>query len=152
MTDPIAIYRAIQGQAKSEQARTGRPFDTSKLFTRHLLESFLDRLTKTEHSSDFVLKGGILLAAYVVCRTAGQITGGWLVRRTLVPGLPREVGLHLTSPGVVAIALALDARGSAAAEAAGLLLPVVVFGTLASEILSWLFAPAEAAPPGGRTR
>lgn len=73
MTDPIVIYRTIQGQAKSEQARTGQPVDTSKLFTRHLLESFLDRLTKTEHSSDFVLKGGILLAAYGVRRPTKDI-------------------------------------------------------------------------------
>lgn len=72
MTDPIVIYRVIQGQAKSEQARTGRPVDTSKLFTRHLLESF-DRLTKTEHSSDFVLRGGILLAAYGVRRPTKDI-------------------------------------------------------------------------------
>ncbi|HEY5858094.1 MAG TPA: nucleotidyl transferase AbiEii/AbiGii toxin family protein [Aldersonia sp.] len=35
---------------------------------RHLLESFLDRLTRTVHAEDFVLKGGILLAAYGVRR------------------------------------------------------------------------------------
>lgn len=73
MTSSIAIYRTIQGRARAEQARTGRPVDTSKLFTRHLLESFLDRLTKTEHSSDFVLKGGILLAAYGIRRPTKDI-------------------------------------------------------------------------------
>ena len=88
----------------------------------------------------------VLVTAYVVCRTAGQIAGGWLVRRTLAPELPPELGLHLASPGIVAIAMALDATGSAAGGAAGLLLPVVVFGTLASEILSMFFSPAKAGP------
>jgi hypothetical protein len=31
---------------------------------RQALESFLDRLTQTVHVGDFVLQGGILLAAY----------------------------------------------------------------------------------------
>lgn len=66
--DAVAIYRAIQGQARSEQTKTGKPVDTSKLFTRHLLESFLDRLARSEHADDFVLKGGVLLAAYGVRR------------------------------------------------------------------------------------
>lgn len=92
MTDPIVIYRAIQGQAQSEQARTGRPVDTSKLFIRHLLESFLDRLTKTEHSSGFVLKGGILLAAYGVRRPTKDI-----VRRS--NQRPRESGASARGRG-----------------------------------------------------
>jgi hypothetical protein len=33
-----------------------------------MLESFLDRLTRTRHARDFVLKGGILLASYGVRR------------------------------------------------------------------------------------
>ena len=36
--------------------------------TRHLLESFLHRLTLTPHHDDFILKGGVLLAAYGVRR------------------------------------------------------------------------------------
>jgi len=88
----------------------------------------------------------VLVTAYVLCRIAGQIAGGRLVRRTLLPDLPTDLGLHLASPGIVAIAMALDATGSAAGGAAGLLLPVVVFGTLASEILSTLFSPTKAAP------
>lgn len=68
MTDPAVIYRAIQGRARSEASSSGRPPATEMLLTRHLLESFLDRLTKTDHAEDFVLKGGILLAAYNVRR------------------------------------------------------------------------------------
>jgi hypothetical protein len=37
---------------------------TQEYLTRHALESFLDRLTRTDHGADFVLKGGILLAGY----------------------------------------------------------------------------------------
>jgi hypothetical protein len=94
----------------------------------------------------------VLLTAYVICRTAGQIAGGWLVRRTLVPDLPPELGLHLASPGVVAIARALDASGGAAAGVAGLLLPVVVLGTVASEVLSRLFSPPTAVVEAGHLR
>lgn len=68
MTDPAVIYRAIQGRARSEASSSGRRPATEMLLTRHLLESFLDRLTKTDHAEDFVLKGGILLAAYNVRR------------------------------------------------------------------------------------
>jgi len=73
MTDPAEIYRAIQGRARSEAARTGRPVATEKLLTRHLLESFLDRLARTDHGGDFVLKGGILLAAYGVRRPTKDV-------------------------------------------------------------------------------
>jgi Nucleotidyl transferase AbiEii toxin, Type IV TA system len=41
---------------------TGAP--TQEYLIRHALESFLDRLTRTSHAGDFVLKGGVLLAAY----------------------------------------------------------------------------------------
>lgn len=41
--------------------------------TRHALESFLDRLTRTEHSNDFVLKGGVLLAVYGVRRATKDV-------------------------------------------------------------------------------
>lgn len=73
MSDPIEIYRAIQGRARSVGARTGRPVATDELLTRHLLESFLDRLGRTPHGDDFVLKGGILLAAYGVRRPTKDI-------------------------------------------------------------------------------
>ena len=136
------VWQVLDGQARDHLARDTR-------YARHPMLAVL--LLVAGASVDVESAVPLLLAAYVVCRTGGQIVGGWLVRRTLVPGLPREVGLHLASPGVVAIAMALDARGSAAAEAAGLLLPVVVFGTLASEILSLLFSPEEAARPDRRT-
>ena len=41
---------------------------TQEYLIRHTLESFLDRLTRTSDAGDFVLKGGVLLAAYGVRR------------------------------------------------------------------------------------
>jgi hypothetical protein len=62
------IYRMLQARARSEAARTGKPTPTAEYLTRHMLESFLDRLTRTRHARDFVLKGGMLLASYGVRR------------------------------------------------------------------------------------
>ena len=58
------IFRRLQSAARSTAARTGAPAPTQEYLQRHTLESFLDRLTRTVHADDFVLKGGILLAAY----------------------------------------------------------------------------------------
>ncbi len=61
-------FRRLQAAARSAAAKTGNAVPTQEYLIRHLLESFLDRLTRTEHAADFVLKGGILLAAYGVRR------------------------------------------------------------------------------------
>jgi hypothetical protein len=68
MTDGEEIYRRIQAAARSVADKTGIPAPTQEYLIRHLLESFLNRLTCTVHATDFVLKGGILLAAYNVRR------------------------------------------------------------------------------------
>ena len=53
--------------------KTGSPVATGELVTRHALESFLDRLVRTRHGNDFVLKGGILLACYGVRRPTKDV-------------------------------------------------------------------------------
>jgi hypothetical protein len=58
------IFNQIQKQARTDGLEARRQPPTAEYLTRHALESFLDRLTHTEHAEDFVLKGGILLAAY----------------------------------------------------------------------------------------
>jgi hypothetical protein len=63
-----AVFRRIQSLARSTAAKCGTGAPTQEYLTRHTLESFLDRLTRTSHAEDFVLKGGILLAAYGVRR------------------------------------------------------------------------------------
>ena len=59
-------YKRLQSAARSLGAKTGKKPPTEEYLVRHALESFLDRLTRTPHADDFVLKGGILLAAYGV--------------------------------------------------------------------------------------
>ncbi len=58
------IYDRLQAEARRAGAATGKQPPTAEYVTRHVLESFLHRLTLTEHADDFVLKGGILLAVY----------------------------------------------------------------------------------------
>lgn len=69
--DPV--FRKIQVAARSvaSDGVTGAP--TQEYLIRHALESFLDRLTRTSHAADFVLKGGVLLAAYGVRRPTKDI-------------------------------------------------------------------------------
>jgi hypothetical protein len=63
-----AVFRRIQSVARSTAAKGDTTAPTQEYLIRHTLESFLDRLTRTSHADDFVLKGGILLAAYGVRR------------------------------------------------------------------------------------
>jgi hypothetical protein len=63
-----AVFRRIQSVARSAAATSGTGAPTQEYLIRHTLESFLDRLTRTSHAGDFVLKGGVLLAAYGVRR------------------------------------------------------------------------------------
>ncbi|MGO2053286.1 nucleotidyl transferase AbiEii/AbiGii toxin family protein [Glutamicibacter sp. 287] len=62
------IYRQIQKAARSAVAQQGIQVPTQEYLIRHALESFLDRLNRTPHRLDFVLKGGLLLGAYGVRR------------------------------------------------------------------------------------
>lgn len=73
MKDGMEVFQEIQRQARSTAAKEGRAAPTAELLTRHALESFLDRLSRTEHADDFVLKGGILLGAYDVRRPTKDI-------------------------------------------------------------------------------
>lgn len=84
------IYRRIQSAARSDAAKTGRPVATQAYLTRHALESFLDRLSKTPHARDFVLKGGILLGAYGVRRPTKDADSN-AVSADVTPDYLREV-------------------------------------------------------------
>lgn len=64
MTRGAEVFRALQAQARSASSRSSGPAPTQEYLVRHLLESFLERLARSPHGSDFVLKGGVLLAAY----------------------------------------------------------------------------------------
>ncbi|MCY3850017.1 MAG: nucleotidyl transferase AbiEii/AbiGii toxin family protein [Acidimicrobiaceae bacterium] len=62
-----AAYLDLQAVARA----TGRPVD--ELFQFYALEGFLRRLVETDHAATFVLKGGVLLAAYTERRPTRDI-------------------------------------------------------------------------------
>lgn len=67
------VFGQIQSMARSVADREGRPAPTAEYLTRHGLESFLDRLSRTGHRDNFVLKGGVLLAVYGVRRPTKDV-------------------------------------------------------------------------------
>jgi hypothetical protein len=67
------VFRRVQSVARSTAAKSGIGAPTQEFLIRHTLESFLDRLTRTSHAGDFVLKGGVLLAAYGVRRPTKDV-------------------------------------------------------------------------------
>jgi hypothetical protein len=80
-----------------------------------------------------------LVVAYVVLRTAAKLLGGWFAASAVAPELPRDVGFHLTSPGIVGLAFALNtlqARGDLGFTST--VFTIVVAGSLASDALSLL--------------
>jgi hypothetical protein len=87
-----------------------------------------------------------LALAYLVCRTAGKLIGGWIASVITRGEAHRDLGLSLMSPGIVGIAFALNvvqARGDADNTTA--LFAIVIAGSLASDLISLV------TPPGERT-
>jgi hypothetical protein len=83
-----------------------------------------------------------LFAPFVVFRMAGKLAGGWLASR--LTGLASaDLGAHLLAPGLLGIAFALNVHQHLARPDAAAVLTAVVIGTLASEGVAWLVAPAE---------
>lgn len=68
-----AVFRQVQSVARSSAVPGGAGAPTQEYLIRHTIESFLDRLTRTSHAGDFVLKGGVLLAAYGVRRPTKDV-------------------------------------------------------------------------------
>jgi hypothetical protein len=84
----------------------------------------------------------VLIGTYLVMRTAGKLLGGWISARLVAPELPGHLGLYFLSPGVIAVAFALNAV-QAAGDQAGPILPVVVAGSIGAELLALFVRPAE---------
>jgi hypothetical protein len=61
------VYHDVWNLAR----RHGR--DPAEYFTLYALEGFLARLAASEHSADFVLKGGVLMAAFAARRPTRDI-------------------------------------------------------------------------------
>lgn len=90
MTVGDSVYRQIQSKARSVAAKQGGGAPTAQYLTFYVLESFLDRLTRTEHRDDFILKGGILLAVYGVRRPTKDVDSE-AVSATVTPDHIAEV-------------------------------------------------------------
>ncbi|MFC7374965.1 nucleotidyl transferase AbiEii/AbiGii toxin family protein [Brachybacterium sp. GCM10030268] len=73
MSTGEAVFRQLQNRARSDGAKAGKPTPTAEYLTRHVLESFLERLARTDHRDNFILKGGILLAVYGVRRPTKDV-------------------------------------------------------------------------------
>lgn len=84
MTGETGTFRRIQSTARSTAGKTGVATPTQELLIRHVLESFLHRLTQTIHAGDFVLKGGVLLTAYGARRPTKDIDVN-TIRASLTP-------------------------------------------------------------------
>ncbi len=81
-----------------------------------------------------------LAGAYVLLRVVGKLAGGTAARRAVGTRVPRDLGLHLLSPGVFGVAFALNAARAVGADAS-LLLTTVVVGTIGSELIALLLQP-----------
>jgi uncharacterized membrane protein len=84
-------------------------------------------------------------AVYLICRLAGKLAGGWLASLTSARAAPRDLGLHLISPGVVGIAFALNVVQVLGATEGTAFLTIVIAGSLASDLVS-LAAPQPERP------
>lgn len=76
-----------------------------------------------------------LAAAYALLRCSGKVAGGLLVRRLAGNRTRPAVGQRLLRPGVIGVALALNAFRAVGADMS-VLVAVVVIGTIASELLA----------------
>jgi len=86
---------------------------------------------------------GVLMLAglYIVLRMIGKLFGGWIAGWFAGIRVARILGFELMSPGIIAIALALNARQVGGEVAAALVLGVAVVGSLGSELVSLAVHP-----------
>jgi hypothetical protein len=82
-----------------------------------------------------------LFAPFVVFRLSGKVLGGFAASR-LAPVSGSMLGAHLVSPGVMAIAIAINVQ-QVAPTANAALLSAVCAGTLAFELIAAFVAPRE---------
>lgn len=86
------VLRQLQQEARRASKESGAPVATGELVTRHALESFLDRLQQTPHGKNFVLKGGILLAAYGVRRPTKDVDSAAISASVTAAHIEQVVG------------------------------------------------------------
>lgn len=84
----------------------------------------------------------VLTLIYLVLRLAGKVGGGWVARRMVSLELPLGLGLSLISPGVIAVAFALNV-GHAGADPSGKIVAIVVAGSILSEMVALIVRARE---------
>jgi Kef-type K+ transport system membrane component KefB len=84
-----------------------------------------------------------LTVGYVLFRITGKIAGGWVAARVAQLPARSSLGVYLLSPGVIGIAFALNALSAGQGDAGTRVLTAVVFGSIASELLSLFVHPPE---------
>jgi hypothetical protein len=92
--------------------------------------------------TDFSLASSAIAAVYIFLRTGGKLLGGSVAGRIAGAGEGRAFGLHLLSPGVFGVALALNTVRAAGPDAT-ILLTVVVLGTIGAELVAEVGRPIE---------
>ncbi|MGB2713380.1 MAG: hypothetical protein WBC51_04315 [Vicinamibacterales bacterium] len=84
-----------------------------------------------------------LVPVYLLFRIGGKVFGGWLAGRIAGHDRPMGVGLYLVSPGMIAVALALNVLQAAGPDRGGVLLAAAIAGSIGSDLLSLLVHPRE---------
>jgi hypothetical protein len=87
----------------------------------------------------------ILVTAYIMLRMAGKVAGGWAVSRA-ARAVPHDEGLFFSAPGMVGVAIALDALYSHG-DAAAPFFTIVIAGSLGAEVLGLLLEPRRERTP-----
>jgi hypothetical protein len=95
--------------------------------------------------ADFSLASSAIAAVYVFLRTTGKLVGGAVAGRLAGASNARAFGLHLLSPGVFGVALALNIVRAVGPDAT-ILLTIVVVGTIGAELVAELGRPLELEP------
>ena len=86
----------------------------------------------------------VLVPVYLLFRIGGKVFGGWLAGRIAGHERPVSVGFYLVSPGMIAVALALNVLQASGPQGGSVLLAVVIAGSIGSDLLSPLVHPREA--------
>ncbi|MBI4477383.1 MAG: hypothetical protein HY654_09435 [Acidobacteria bacterium] len=121
-----AFWNATGGAARDRVARD----------VRHMQHPLVVLLLVIAGARLEVLSGlGALVAAYVMLRVTGKLVGGPLAGWIAGTKVPASIVLQWISPGVIAVAFALNAA-QAAGDRAGLVLSVVVTGSILSDLAS----------------
>jgi len=81
-----------------------------------------------------------LLAPYLLCRLAGKVIGAWVSSR-LVDVRASDLAAYLISPGVLAVAFALNFRQMLPSAAGEVLLSTVTTGTALFELFALAIVP-----------